>query len=95
MGYNLITSPLGDHLFFGDDLAKNISDKSRHIISAGFGYRNEIFFIDLAYRQQLNHDISYLPYDDYYNIDDDYMEAPLISETMRPWKLLLTVGFKF
>jgi len=95
MGYNLITSPLGDHLFFGDDLAKNISDRNRHIISAGLGYRNDIFFIDLAYQQQLNHDISYLPYDDYYNIDDDYMEAPMISETMRPWKLLLTIGFKF
>lgn len=94
-GYNYISSPLGNNLFFGDDIDKYISGDARHLLSAGFGYRNDRFFFDVAYQQHLNYVINYLPYDDYCDLYDDYVEAPTISETLRPWKLFFTIGFKF
>jgi len=97
LGYNLITSPYRepDFIFSGDDVDKYITGGDRHILSAGFGYRNDRFFLDLAYQQQLNNTLSFLPYNDYYNIDGDFQESPVISETVHPWKLFLTLGFKF
>lgn len=96
LGYNLITSPTQNTLIpSGDDADKYFYSGDRHILSTGIGYRNDLLFIDLAFQQQLNNDIACLPYNDYLNIDEQSRLAPTVSETIHPWKLLLTLGFKF
>lgn len=80
------------------DAADKYSDK-RHYASAGFGYVSKNgFFMDLAYQHQCNYNSeSYTLYDDYYsNINPNIpVDAPVLKEKYKNWKLLFTFGLRF
>jgi len=105
-GYNLMTAPIDTYVFYGDDLDRYCSGNKRQSWSVGLGYRTNYFFVDIAFQQQLNNVSEYLLYDDYYDLsydthtqtygrNGDYVEAPLLRESFKPWKLLISLGFKF
>lgn len=79
-GYNYYSSPDVD------------IDYSRHYISAGLGFRTVSgFFMDAACQVQCNDSsYSFMLYNDY-----DGNEAPIIGESFRNWKVLLTLGWRF
>ena len=64
----------------------------RHYASAGLGLRTASgFFIDAAYQQQCNAGtLDFLLYDSY-----DDTTAPMVKESFRNWRLLLTLGWRF
>ena len=68
-------------------------DNTRHYASAGLGFRTAGgFFIDAAYQQLCN------KVDNLFSLYENYAEgapAPVVKESSRNWKVLLTLGWRF
>ncbi|MFZ2900684.1 MAG: hypothetical protein WA004_18775 [Saprospiraceae bacterium] len=75
-GYNLVTSPFADESF------------ARPIYSAGFGVREQNFFLDLAYRRSFTTG-EYFPYPSRAELQ------PTVDTETTIQHFLLTLGFKF
>lgn len=75
--------------------AEESYDAEQELASLGIGYRSKGgLFIDLGYQQQLNSITEeYTLYENYSDVPE--LQAPIMANTYRKWKLLLTLGVRF
>ncbi len=93
---------------YGDDVERYFNGQNTQSWSVGVGYRSGSFFFDVAFQRQIESISEYKLFADYYDLrktdfpegtiytrDGDPVQAPMVTERFKPWKLLISVGFKF
>ncbi len=94
-GYAYIASPLNEKGQIYYDLQGNQQtlDHSKHIVSAGFGYRVKGIFFDLAFLREMRKD-KYLPYSIDFNTYPDLQPVPTVTSSVNLNDIVFTLGFK-
>jgi len=92
--FNLpVVSLRGGYAYYGNP-EKDYGSEN-HIASAGLGYQNNGFFVDLTYMQRFEKKEYFSLYSDIYDGPDLLIPAPTGEQATSNWKLLLSIGLRF
>jgi len=80
----------GGYAIYGSPFKDNINDAERTAISAGIGYRDRFFFIDLAWVQQKMSEDYYL-----YGYDKTSYDLKKSTLDYTSTNMILTIGYRF
>ena len=74
--------------YYSSPFVNDINDGERFFFSGGIGYREEHFFVDLAYLQTISNE-------DYYLYGSENVTFDPIRNKYSTYNMLLTIGFRY
>jgi long-subunit fatty acid transport protein len=83
----------GGYAFYGNP--ERDYGECTQIASLGLGLHFSSFFSDLTYMQRFAQKERFSLYDDITEGSQIFISAPVGTQTMSSWKLLLSIGFRF